>query len=81
MTPSSYKLPLLSSMVARVMNSQDAYETDLMGYETIQYDYDTMTYKTESQSREINELKQRLEEKEFKRAQDLKSIIGYFYKR
>lgn len=81
MAPASYKLPLMGNMFARMQSTAEAFQADLMNYETIQYDYNTMTYKTESQSREINELKGKLEEKESKRAQDLKSIIGYFYKR
>lgn len=44
-------------------------------------DIESRRFKSAAQQREINQLKSQLQDKELKRSNDLKSIIGYYYKR
>ena len=44
------------------------------------FDINNNTYKTKNQEKKLEELEKKLEEKEKKRNNDIKSLIGYFYK-
>lgn len=72
------KFPLPLDLAGFVSNGSTARESE---YDEVVYDYNSMTYKTTSQTREIEKLKEELEEKKKQKAKDLKNIIGYFYKK
>lgn len=63
---------------ARINNNGTVGQTEI---DEVSYDPATMTYRTRSQQVEINRLRDELVKKSEKRKQDIKSIIGYYYKR
>lgn len=72
--------------IATGLTSSDfrRYGTSTFGvalFDGLYTDATTLGLRSVSQTQEIQKLKRLLEEKNLKRANDLKSIIGYFYKR
>ncbi len=80
MAYSNYKLPIIPlPKVHRVGDDRDI--PTQVEYDEVIYNYNTMTYETLSQRNQIQQLRQELEEKEKQRVKNIKSIVGYFYKK
>ena len=74
-----YKVPIVPTPTVR--RSEDYDTPQITEYDEVIFDYHSNRYLTLSQQKEIYELKDQLAKQKEEKKQNLKNIIGYYYKR
>ena len=74
-----WKVPIVPAPTIR--RGEDYDTPQVTEYDEVIFDYRTNRYLTLSQQKEIYELKDQLAKQTEEKKQNLKSIIGYYYKR
>lgn len=80
MSLNRYKLPIIPIPSVVKMDSMSSQPTKVE-YDEVIYDYNSRRYLTLSQQQEIQELQAELVKQKEQKKRELKSIIGYFYKK